>query len=298
MDAKHEGAVRIGPAGWSYEDWKGIVYPIGMPRTLHPLTYLSEFFDTIEVNTTFYRPPLARQCASWIDKVAGNPRFLFTLKLWRRFTHERASWPDVSEIAAVNEGLAPLAETGKIGAVLIQFPWSFRRTSENRSWLARALDAFSAYPLAVEMRHASWSRPEVIEGLARRGVALCNIDQPLFRDSIAPSAHVTARVGYVRLHGRNYGDWFREDAGRDERYDYLYSRAELEPWIDKVRQIRQQAEQVFVITNNHYRGQAVVNALEMQAAIGRTNLDLPPQLLSAYPRLADSFPSTPASPSG
>jgi uncharacterized protein YecE (DUF72 family) len=285
MNAGMKGVVRVGPAGWAYEDWKGIVYPPGMPRSLHPLKYLSTFFDAIEVNSTFYRAPDRRQCANWVRQAADNARFMFTLKLWERFTHQRDSWPDEAEARAVHDGMAPLVEAGKLGALLVQFPWSFKRTPENRNWLARVLDAFAGYPLALEIRHASWNRPEVYEGLAERRVAFCNIDQPLFRDSLAPSAQVTARVGYVRLHGRNYDDWFREDAGRDERYNYLYPPEELKPWLDKVERIRLQADEVYVITNNHYRGQAVVNAFEIQAGLGKTDFVLPPHLVAAYPRL-------------
>jgi uncharacterized protein YecE (DUF72 family) len=277
--------VRVGPAGWSYEDWKGIVYPPDMPRGLHPLTYLAQFFDTVEVNSTFYRPATWKHTASWLEKAADNPRFMFALKLWQRFTHDRESWPSESETRQVTEGLAPLADAGKIGAVLIQFPWSFKRTPENREWLARVIETFSAYPLALEIRHASWNRPEVYDGLAERRVAFCNIDQPMFRGSMAPSARVTARVGYVRLHGRNHDNWFREDAESHERYDYLYSPEELKPWIDKIERIRLQAPEVYVITNNHYRGQAVVNAFEIEAGLGKKGIAVPPSLVEAYPRL-------------
>ncbi len=287
MESQGKAKVYIGPAGWSYDDWKGIVYPSDMSRATHPLRYLSTFFDTIEVNSTFYRPPNWKHCVSWIDKVADNPRFMFTLKLWERFTHKRDSWPSTKEIQQVLDGMAPLAEAVKIGALLIQFPWSFKRTPENRTWLARITDTFSAYPLALEIRHDSWNRPEVYEALAERRIAFCNIDQPLFRDSLAPSAQVTARVGYVRLHGRNYDNWFREDAGRNDRYNYLYSRDELKSWIEKVEKIRTHADEVYVMTNNHYRGQAVVNAFELQADLGKPDVKPPPQLVATYPRLRD-----------
>jgi uncharacterized protein YecE (DUF72 family) len=256
-----------------------------MARDLHPLTYISEFFDTVEVNTTFYRPPDPRYGMSWVAKVAHNPRFKFTLKLWQRFTHERDAWPTADEVRAVTEGIQPLADAGKLGAMLVQFPWSFKRTPENRQWLARVLDTFGAYPLALEIRHASWDVPEVYDSLAERHIAFCNIDQPQFHDSIAPSTQVTARVGYVRLHGRNYKDWFRDEAGRDERYDYLYSAEELKPWVAKIERMRQQAEEVYAITNNHYRGQAVVNAFEIQAELGQDKPSPPSHLVEAYPQL-------------
>lgn len=280
-----KGILRIGPAGWSYDDWKGIVYPPAMPRSRHPLELLSEWFDTVEINSSFYRPANPKHAQTWVRKVERNTGFRFTAKLWERFTHHRESWPPPADAQLVRDGFAPLFDAGRLGAVLLQFPWSFKRTPENRQWLARVIDSFSEYPLVLEVRHASWDVPEVYEGLHERGVAFCNIDQPLFNNSIAPSQTVTAPVGYVRLHGRNYNDWFREEAGRDDRYDYLYSEEELKPWMDKIDTIRAAAAEVYAITNNHFRGQAVVNALEMERAAGVKSVAIPRRLLEAYPRL-------------
>jgi uncharacterized protein YecE (DUF72 family) len=279
--------IHIGPAGWSYDDWKGIVYPPDMPRSLHALSFLCRYFDTIEINSSFYRPPNPRHTAAWIEKVDANPAFTFTAKLWERFTHHREAWPDASEITAYREGIQPLHDAGKLGAVLVQFPWSFKRTTPNRQWLARVLDTFSDYPLALEIRHASWNRPEVFEGLAERNVAFCNIDQPLFKDSLGATGHATARVGYIRLHGRNAADWFREDAHRNDRYNYLYDLDELAQWVRKIQKVRKLVDETFVITNNHYEGQAVVNAFELQDQLGQPASESPPQsLIEKYPRMA------------
>jgi uncharacterized protein YecE (DUF72 family) len=277
--------VRVGPAGWSYDDWEGIVYPPGMGKKVHPVEFLSQYFDTIEINSTFYRPPQARVSASWAKKASANERFKYTVKLWQRFTHEREEWPSEDEVTAFTSGIAPLAVEGKLGAVLVQFPWSFKREPESREWLARVIDAFSEYPLALEVRHASWDEHAVYEALAERGVAFCNIDQPLFGKSIKPTATVTSPVGYVRLHGRNAHDWFRAEAGRDERYNYLYSEEELKPWVEKIERITKTADETYVITNNHYRGQAVVNALEIQHKLGHPPVEVPASLLEHYPRL-------------
>ncbi len=285
MSGETECSVRVGPAGWAYDDWKGIVYPAGMPRSLHPLSVLCPLFDTIEVNSTFYRHPNPRYCASWIEKVSENPRFQFTVKLWQGFTHKRGSWPAPEEATAFKEGVAPLVEAGKLGAILLQFPWSFRRTPANRRWLGKIVDTFEGYPLALEVRHASWDCPELYEGLEERGVAFCNIDQPLFEDSIAPSARVSAPLGYVRFHGRNHAAWFRQDAGRNERYNYLYNEEELAPWVERVKEMKKKVNDLFIVTNNHYRGQAVVNALEIQATLGHGKKALPGELVGAYPRL-------------
>jgi len=282
MDAS---VVRVGPAGWAYDDWKGYIYPKRMPKSLHPLTYLADFFDTIEINVSFYRPVPPEYAVSWISKIADNPRFKFTAKVWKRFTHDRDNTPVMTEVEMARRGLDVLAEANRLGALLIQFPWSFRNTPENQTWLDRVIEWFAAYPLVVEVRHVSWNTPAVYDRLKQQRVAFCNIDQPIFHDSVQPTQQVTASIGYVRLHGRNYDDWFRESAGRDDRYDYLYSEEELKPWIDRIERIRQQTEEMYVITNNHYRGQAVANAFDILAGLGKSDFLLPQHMLEAYPRL-------------
>ncbi len=220
-----------------------------------------------------------------MKKVERNPRFLFSAKLLQEFTHKREAWPGNGTVARFCDGLRPLKDAGMLGALLVQFPWTFKRTVENRKWLARLFETFHTWPLVFELRHTSWECPETFAELSQRGIALCNIDQPLFDDSVAPSEHVTAALGYVRFHGRNYENWFNEQSGRDQRYDYLYSGEELAPWVDRLNNMKKRVNDLFVITNNHYRGQAVVNALEIQAALGHAKYALPDRLIDAYPRL-------------
>jgi uncharacterized protein YecE (DUF72 family) len=141
----------------------------------------------------------------------------------------------------------------------------------------------------VELRHASWNSATIYQTLEDLGVGFCNIDQPLFAKSIKPSATSTSMVGYVRLHGRNYQNWFREEAGPEERYDYLYSPDELEPWIARIKEIAKQTKETYVITNNHFRGQAVTNALEVKAVIEEERVPGPAPLLELYPRLIESI---------
>ncbi len=210
--------IRVGVAGWSYPDWEGIVYPAGRQRKaarFDPLAFLVGFFDTIEINSTFYRPPKRSTTASWVRRSESNADFRFTMKLYKSFTHERAASKDDEKV--VKDGLLPLVEADKLGAVLLQFPWSFKNEPDSQSYLESLLDRFRDYPLVTEVRHASWDRPEFYEYLRGRGVGFCNIDQPRIGPSLGPSELTTGPVGYVRLHGRNYRDWFRENAGRDAR---------------------------------------------------------------------------------
>jgi uncharacterized protein YecE (DUF72 family) len=281
--------IRIGPAGWSYKDWAGMVYPTPRPRGFDPLAYLASYFDTVEINSTFYRPAARSAAEEWIRRVADRADFRFTAKLWGRFTHERETAFSVAEVDAVHEAMGPLLDGGRLGALLLQFPWSFRRTSESRHWLDDVTRAFRRYPLALEVRHESWNVPAFYGELAERGIGFVNIDQPQFSRSIKPSATATASVGYVRLHGRNYDDWFREGAGVEARYDYLYSADELDPWVERAKDVAASVLETFIITNNHFQGQAIVNAVMLQAMIVGEPVAAPPAVVAAYPRQLDAF---------
>jgi uncharacterized protein YecE (DUF72 family) len=286
-----EHQVRVGPAGWSYEDWKGIVYPKKAGSKFDQLAYLAAYFDTIEINSSFYRPPSQSSSKSWARRVEANSDFKFTAKLYQRFTHERGqATPD--DERAFKEGMGPLSDAGKLGSVLMQFPWSFKNTQAERGHLAGLIDQFKQYPLVVEVRHASWNVPEIYEWLTDTGVGFCNIDQPLFSRSIKPSALTTSTIGYVRLHGRNYESWFAQSTDkpedRAERYNYLYSPEELRPWVEKIEKVASQARDTYVITNNHFQGKGIVNALEIKHDLSGEKVPGPPELFQHYARLKDS----------
>jgi len=282
--------IRVGPAGWSYPDWKGYVYPERKPKGFHEAEYLAQFFDTIELNTSFYAPVRPEHAKLWIERVAANARFMFTAKLWQRFTHEAipprpaATAADEKEVRA---GFDVLRAASKLGAVLLQFPFSFHRTKETTTYLGALLKRFADYPLVVEVRHATWNAPEVFELLRERGVGFCNIDQPVIGRSLEPSAEATAPVGYVRLHGRRYDTWFTDDeeVPRHERYNYRYTETELRPWAERVKRVAEEASDVYVITNNHYQGKGVVNALELIAMLQASKVKVPETLREKFPEL-------------
>jgi len=283
MNHAAKNAILVGPAGWSYTDWAGIVYPHHKPRGFHEAAYLAQFFDAIEINTSFYSPPRAEVVKAWVTKVAFNPNFKFSAKLWKRFTHERNA--DLQDERTFKHGLAPLMDEGRLGTLLLQFPWSFKNTPEDHEYLSGLIMQFMEYPLVVEVRHNSWNKPEVFEWLAGLGVGFCNIDQPVIGQSIAPGAHATAPVGYVRLHGRNYEHWFTSDEHPEERYNYLYSQAELEPWAARILNIAANTQVTFVITNNHFQGKAIANALQLIALLRNQPVRVPETLLELYPQL-------------
>ena len=170
--------------------------------------------------------------------------------------------------------------------MLAQFPISFKHTDENRAHVERIVKEFREYPLALEVRHATWNAQGILKWLAALRVGLCNIDQPLLGRAIAPSAHATAAVGYVRLHGRNYAEWFSESTNVRDRYDYLYTEKELLPWKERTEEVAAKTEQTFVVLNNHNNARAVVNALELIHLLDGRSVQAPPSLLAEYPQLA------------
>ena len=277
--------ILIGPAGWSYPDWFGYVYPTARSKDFHEATYLSEFFDTIEINTSFYHPLRPEHAATWLERVAANPAFLFTAKLWQKFTHELSATTDDEK--AVRAGFDMLQKAGRLGAVLLQFPFSFHSTKETISYLAALLNRFADYPLAVELRHASWQSSETLSVLRQHHAAFCNIDQPVIGRSLEPSAESTSSVGYVRLHGRRYDTWFTDDPASPahERYNYLYSAEELDPWVCRIRNIAKHSPNTFVVTNNHFQGKAVVNALQLISILKGSKVKVPEPLRQHYPEL-------------
>jgi uncharacterized protein YecE (DUF72 family) len=351
--------IRVGPAGWSYPDWSGYVYPSPRPKGFHEATYLAQFFDTIEINTSFYSPLQPGHAHQWLERVAANPRFLFTAKLWQRFTHDTfpaspsipdpftagpstsgpfaaglgaagstptdfarpsssklsrsasgpTGIPGAADERAVRGGFDVLRNAGKLGAVLLQFPFSFHRTTETTVYLTSLLQRFGDYPLAVEVRHASWDDPEVFALLREHHAAFCNIDQPVIGRSLlpregkslepwdvqsGPSDKSTSPIGYIRLHGRRYDTWFSDDPTipSHERYNYLYSSEELSPWAGRIQTESEHTRRVFAVTNNHYLGKGVVNALQLISMLKGAKVNVPEQLRQHYPEL-DKIASLP-----
>jgi uncharacterized protein YecE (DUF72 family) len=277
------GRVLVGPAGWSYKDWEGQVYPTPKPRGFDHLAYLAQYFDAIEINATFYRIPAAKTTQQWVDRVRDHAAFRFTAKVWQGFTHEGTA--SAHDEAAFRRAMDPLHEAGRLGAVLLQFPYRFHHTEENRAHLRRLAEAFRLYPLVLEVRHRSWDRPEVYAFLQELGMGFCNVDQPQVSYSIGLTDRVTSPVGYLRLHGRNAAAWFAEGGESAERYNYRYVREELEALQEIAELLSRRARETYLITNNHFRGQAAFNALELRARVRRASVPVPPPLLNAYPEL-------------
>jgi uncharacterized protein YecE (DUF72 family) len=281
--------IRVGTAGWSYEDWQGIVYPRPRPKGFHPLAYLLPFLGCVEVNSSFYAMPRPEHAERWVELVQERPDFRFLVKLHRDFTHGPPfRSPELRERAeAFLHGVEPLREAGKLGALLIQFPVSFVRGEVRGAGdrLDRLSETFRGLPLAVELRHRSWFVPGSLDDLRRRRMSLLSVDLPAAREHPPVRFEPTGPIGYLRLHGRNARNWFRRGAGRDERYDYLYTPDELDELAARARRLAGEHDETYVVTNNHFEGQAVANALEIRTRLEGSPVCAPPQLVERYPHL-------------
>lgn len=282
----------VGVAGWSYGDWVGCFYPRQSLAGGY-LPYVARYFDLAEINSSFYRPPAPRDAERWARCVDEFPRFRFSAKLWRRFTHDRdAAWSR-TDARVVREGLLPLREAGRFSGLLAQFPWSFLNVGENRDWMARVADEFADLPVFIEVRHEGWNRPEFLAWLRGRGIGFVNIDQPALRNCLPATSIATTGTGYFRLHGRNRDAWFADGRPSFERYNYLYSDGELNEIAAAIRGIVRDASKVLVVANNHYRGQAPANAIQLRQKLLGERPRAPKVLVDAFPQLsATSRPDT------
>jgi uncharacterized protein YecE (DUF72 family) len=258
--------ILIGTSGYSYDDWVGPVYPAGTPKGEF-LSLYAQRFSIVELNFSYYQQPTARTLGRMVEATPDS--FLFTLKAHKSMTHEIGdTWEN--DIAIFREGIRPLADAGRLSAILLQFPYSFAYTPQSRKRLGELCGRLEGLPLAVEFRKSDWLSEQVFDGLRDRGVALVSVDEPDLPRLLRPTTTVTADFSYIRFHGRNAANWWTGDnAGR---YDYLYRPDELAGWVDRVKEIFARARMVMIFFNNHFRGQAVENARQFRELLLRAGL--------------------------
>ena len=250
--------ILIGTSGFSYAEWVGPFYAPGTPREAFLPLYAAEF-PFVELNYSYYRQPDPRTLERLVRRAPQG--FQFSIKGHRSLTHEPGPDPD-RDLAVFLEGIRPLREASRLSAVLLQFPYSFHYTPENRRRLQALCAGFEGVPLAVEFRNGEWQRESVQEGLRRLAAALVCVDEPGLPNLPRPEAVATAPLGYVRFHGRNAADWWTGDSAG--RYDYLYSRQELAEWVPRLRLLAAGTKLLLVAFNNHRRGCAVQNARDLR----------------------------------
>jgi uncharacterized protein YecE (DUF72 family) len=279
-----QARVYIGTSGWSYPNgegsWTGNFYPTGK---INELEYYSQFFNTVEINSSFYRPPNPGYVYNWVKRTPEG--FLFTVKLWQKFTHPKMHKEATGEEAVISpddvdsfkHSIEPLARYGKLGALLAQFPPSFRSDVFSQQVLSTVIRTFGQYRLAVELRHRSWSDDENTAKILREnGVSWVQIDEPKFQSSVATEVPLTSEMAYFRFHGRNKEMWWKGDS--ETRYKYLYSQDEIIGLAEKVKAASDKTKFTFALFNNHWQGYAPRNAVGMMRTLQLPFKELPIQV--------------------
>lgn len=295
--------LRIGTSGWHYPTgkgtWNGIFYPLpeDRQRGFDELSFYAERFNAVEVNSTFYGQPRANATLAWARRTPAD--FEFAVKLFQKFTHPAMSVDQgpvtQADVDAFKGGIDPLAAAGKLGPLLVQFPSSFQQSPEAADYLAWLMEAFAGYALAVELRHRSWSdSPETTPLLAEHRAAWVQIDEPKFSSSVRQDLiGGEADLYYLRFHGRNAAQWW-DHAEAEDRYNYLYSAAELEPIASKVREALSTgtrtvdiAKKAYLFLNNHFSAQAVANAVTLKKMLDEPiTARMPAEMVERFPDLA------------
>ena len=264
----------FGTAGWSYDDWIGPVYPAKAPKGFDRLSFVINYLDVIEINSSFYHPPSEKSSQLWAKRAKAKKHFTFTIKLWEKFTHKRDDNFINNEIIFKNS-IEPLMKEGKLGALLIQFPWSFSHSRDNENYLISLALSFKEYNPCIELRNASWMAADIKGQFSRGKIGFVNIDQPDIPNSLRKTSLVTNKTGYFRIHGRNIKNWFKKSGAPHEKYDYNYSNEELIELTEVIRKIDAQAPLTFVIANNHFMGSAFKNSLELKSMLTNEKLRIP-----------------------
>ena len=309
------GNLRVGTSGWNYPTgrgtWNGVFYPPmkGRPKGFDELAFYAEHFGTVEVNSTFYGQPKASVTRSWAERTPEG--FEFSVKLYQKFTHPKMYEevlrrslhtpegsnqavremlrPGASDLDEFRRGIEPLATGGKLGPVLAQFPPSFKGGPAERDYLTHLLRALSDYPVALELRHRSWSDSfgETLALLNDAGAAWVQIDEPQFRFSIEQNRLPNVKgFYYMRLHGRNAEQWWKHDKAED-RYNYLYSTDELKEFSDAAGAARRIVKKAYLYTNNHFSAKSVANAVMIKQQLGEpVEGEYSPAFVAQYPELA------------
>ena len=256
-----EDMLYLGTSGFSYDDWVGSFYPIGMPKQ-EWLTYYAREFDTCEINSTYYALPKPSSLRAMAEKTGDG--FLFSIKANQEMTHKQED--NASVFKAFCDVLESIIAAGKLGCILAQFPYSFGFNRRNWDYLGLLRERLGELPVVIEFRNARWLRREVFDWLRQHGLGFCCVDEPRLPNLLPPLAEATNKIGYVRFHGRNSAKWWQHEHAY-ERYDYSYTPQELSEWLPKIQELDSVTEKTFVFANNHWRGQAISTIRQLRVML-------------------------------
>ena len=282
--------VHVGMGGWDIPPFEKVFYPQAT-RGFRKLRYYSQFFDSVEINATFYSTAFSPdQVLRWLDDVDSNPRFIFTVKLYRGFTHTYDA--DRKNFLTTHRLLDLLRSHGKFGGLVMQFPYSFVNGSDQRRYLMGLARSFGSFRLFTEVRHNSWDSPLMFNFFQENGMHLVNVDLPQIRRTMPFHETAWGGASYYRLMGRNAATWEQpyrlEPDGRhvvSDRYLYLYESSELERLAEAVKKVRKQGNETFVVFHNDPDAQSLLNGFQFRHMLTRRKVMVPDRLLHRFPRL-------------
>ncbi|MBI5473062.1 MAG: DUF72 domain-containing protein [Ignavibacteriae bacterium] len=284
----------VGVSGWEHESLSTCFYGAETEYSTLKLRYYARFFDTVEIRATFWDDELGeRHAQEWIEAVAENKRFRFTVKLHKAFSHEKRFNPDAA--TRMRGLLHALQKNDRLGSLLVQLPYSFTNTSSNRFHLVKLGEVFRGFPMYVEFRHESWNQPNLITFLNENLLLPVHADLPRVSQLMPFVTRVIGNAAYVRLHGRNEKGWLTNEM--DARYDYLYNPREVRELRRRIDFLAEKCaatgaggRRVFIIFNNTTHGKAPANAFQMiSALIDGKQITIPEATQLAFPDVMNTL---------
>jgi len=270
MNDVDSSRIRIGTSGFSFRDWVGPFYPPGM-KSSEFLGFYARHFDVVEVNSTYYGIPHPRVLEQMERKTPEA--FRFVVKVNQAMTHEGSREPAL--FRDFRAAIEPLKTAGKYDGLLAQYPWGFRKSPANLDALRSLRELLPGEPLFVEFRNDSWVAPDVLPFLRQHDLGYCVVDEPRLQGLMPAITELTTADAYVRFHGRNARNWWARsgpEGSSGDRYDYEYSRAELDEWVKRVATLAERARRTYLFFNNCHAGQAARNAALMKELLRQQQL--------------------------
>ena len=276
--------INIGMGAWDIEPYKYLFYPTAREKRFRLLEFYSRFFDSVEVNATFYNAAFTPfHAKGWLADVAGQPDFVFLIKLYRGLTHTFDA--TAADILSINAFLTPLEEAGKLGGLLLQFPFRFTNRQEHRRYIALLSRIFRHHRVFIEVRHDSWHNRAMVEFFEEHGLCPVNVDLPQLPHFMPLTAASHNGYAYFRMMGRNAAAWNHPELG--DRYTYSYSQEELDDLLRKITIVSKTARRVYVVFHNDAKGHSLFNGFTLRHRIDHQLVPVPEKTVREFPQLEE-----------
>jgi uncharacterized protein YecE (DUF72 family) len=271
----------VGTSGYNYKDWEIIFYPEKTKGKFDKLRFYSQFFDFVEIESTFHNFYSKDVAKSLIEKVKDNKNFTFSIILNYAFTHQESY--NKNELRMMINFIDELYCNNKLECILLHLPYYFFNTKENREKLLKLKKIFKDYRLIVELKHISWHSPLTYNFLEESKFHMCLIDQPIIMGNANLKSIVLGKYSYLHLYGK--GTKINTENNNGDKFDYLYSNTELFEISKIIDELRKKSDKVFIIFKNSSMGKAIANAFTLSSYIKKRPVLIPEQTVYYYSHL-------------